>query len=75
MLDMKYLRDNLESAEAALATRGGEISLAGFRELDEQRRRVLTENESLKALKNSTSEEIAKVKDKSTVKDKIAEMK
>ena len=75
MLDMKYLRDNLESAEAALATRGGEISLAGFRELDEQRRMVLTENESLKALKNSTSEEIAKVKDKSTVKDKIAEMK
>lgn len=75
MLDMKYLRDNLACAEAALATRGGEISLAGFRELDEQRRRILTENESLKALKNSTSEEIAKVKDKSTVKDKIAEMK
>ena len=75
MLDMKYLRDNLEQAEAALATRGGGITLGGFRQLDEQRRKLLTENESLKALKNSTSEEIAKVKDKSTVKDKIAEMK
>ncbi len=75
MLDMKYLRDNLERAEAALATRGGGITLGGFRQLDEQRRKLLTENESLKAMKNSTSEEIAKVKDKSTVKDKIAEMK
>lgn len=75
MLDMKFIRDNLDRAEAALATRGGNISLASFRELDEQRRRLLTESESLKALKNSASEEIAKVKDKSTVKDKIAEMK
>ncbi|MGE0919003.1 serine--tRNA ligase [Trichlorobacter lovleyi] len=75
MLDIKFIRDNLDQAEAALATRGGNISLARFRELDEQRRRLLTESETLKALKNSVSEEIAKVKDKSTVKDKIAEMK
>jgi seryl-tRNA synthetase len=75
MLDTKFIRDNLDQAEAALATRGGNISLTRFRELDEQRRRLLTESEALKALKNSVSEEIAKVKDKSTVKDKIAEMK
>ena len=75
MLDMKFIRDNLDQAEATLATRGGSISLARFRELDEQRRRLLTESETLKALKNSVSEEIAKVKDKSQVKDKIAEMK
>jgi len=75
MLDMKFIRDNLDQAEAALATRGGNISLARFRELDEQRRRLLTESETLKALKNNVSEEISKVKDKSTVKDKIAEMK
>ncbi|QOX80206.1 serine--tRNA ligase [Trichlorobacter lovleyi] len=75
MLDMKFIRENLDQAEAALATRGGNISLARFRELDEQRRKLLTESETLKALKNSVSEEIAKVKDKSTVKDKIAEMK
>ncbi len=76
MLDMKFIRDNLDRAEAALATRGGNVSLlAGFRELDERRRTLLTESETLKALKNSVSEEIAKVKDKSTVKDKIAGMK
>lgn len=75
MLDTKFIRENLDQAEASLATRGGAISLARFRELDEQRRKLLTESETLKALKNSVSEEIAKVKDKSTVKDKIAEMK
>jgi len=75
MLDTKFIRDNLDQAEAALVTRGGNLTLAGFRELDVKRRSLLTESETLKALKNSTSEEIAKVKDKSTVKDKIAEMK
>ncbi len=75
MLDIKYIRDNLDQVEAALATRGSEISLEGFRELDKRRRSLLTESENLKALKNSVSEEISRVKDKSTVKDKIAEMK
>jgi seryl-tRNA synthetase len=75
MLDMKFIRDNLDQAEAALATRGSGLSLTRFRELDEQRRKLITESETLKATKNSASEEIAKVKDKSLVKDKIAEMK
>lgn len=75
MLDMKFIRDHLDQAEAALATRNSGISLVRFRDLDEHRRKLLTESESLKALKNSVSEEIAKVKDKSQVKDKIAEMK
>lgn len=75
MLDVKYIRENLDRAEAALATRGSDVNLGNFRQLDQQRRSLLTEAEALKAVKNSTSEEIAKVKDKSTVKDKIAEMK
>jgi len=75
MLDMKFIRDQLDQVEQRLASRGGEQSLAGFRQLDERRRSLLTESESLKALKNSVSEEIAKVKDKSQVQDKIVEMK
>ncbi len=75
MLDMKFIRDHLDQVEQRLASRGGELSLAGFRQLDERRRRLLTESEQLKAQKNSASEEIAKVKDKSQVADKIAAMK
>lgn len=75
MLDAKYLRENLQEVEARLATRGSEVSLGRFRELDERRRTLLAESESLKALKNSASEAISKVKDKSQIQDKIAEMR
>ena len=62
MLDVKFLRENLEEAERRLKTRGGAIDLSGFRELDTQRRRLLTEAEALRARRNSVSEEIAKLK-------------
>ena len=75
MLDMKFIRENLEEAERRLSTRGGGSFLAGFRDLDERRRVLLREGESLKAVKNSVSEEIGKVRDKSQVQDKILEMR
>jgi len=75
MLDMKYIRENLDEAEQRLATRGGGSYLGGFRQLDEKRRSLLRENEQLKAEKNSASEEIGKVKDKSLVQDKILKMR
>lgn len=75
MLDIKFIREHLGEVELLLATRGGEASLTGFKSLDERRRALLTESESLKALKNSVSDEIAKVKDKSQIKDKIDQMK
>jgi len=62
MLDVKFLRENLEEAERRLKTRGGAVDLSGFRELDTQRRRLLTEAEALRARRNSVSEEIAKLK-------------
>jgi len=62
MLDVKFLRENLEEAERRLKTRGGAIDLSGFKELDTQRRRLLTEAEALRARRNSVSEEIAKLK-------------
>jgi seryl-tRNA synthetase len=75
MLDMKFIRDNLQEAERRLLTRGGGSCLDGFRERDEKRLQLLRESETLKALRNSVSDEIAKVKDKSQVQDKILEMR
>ncbi|MBT0651939.1 serine--tRNA ligase [Geomobilimonas luticola] len=75
MLDAKYIRDNLEQVEARLATRGGGVSLAGFRQLDERRRELLLQSETLKALRNKVSEEISRIKDKSQAQDRIAEMR
>jgi seryl-tRNA synthetase len=75
MLDMKYIRENLEQAEQRLSTRGGGAFLDGFRRLDDRRRALLRESEALKALRNAASEEIARIKDKSQAQDKILEMR
>ena len=75
MLDTKFIRENLEEAERRLCTRGGVSYLDGFRELDNSRLNLLRESESLKALRNSVSEEIARIKDKSQAQDKILEMR
>lgn len=75
MLDMKLIRENLEETEQRLRSRGGDSYLDGFKELDEKRRTLLREGESLKALRNTVSDEIAKIKDKSQAQDKILEMR
>jgi seryl-tRNA synthetase len=75
MLDLKFIRENLDEAERRLRTRGGSSYLDGFREQDQRRLGLLRESESLKALRNSVSDEIAKIKDKSQAQDKIVEMR
>jgi seryl-tRNA synthetase len=75
MLDIRYIRENLDEAEARLRSRGGGPYLTEFQMHDNGRRSLLQQSESLKALKNSVSEEIGKVRDKSLVQDKILEMR
>ncbi len=75
MLDIRYIRENLEEVEARLKTRGSGVDLSGFRELDGRRRGLLQETETLKALRNRVSDEISRVKDKSQVQGQIAEMR
>jgi len=75
MLDIRFIRENLEEAETRLKSRGATVSLAAFRELDDRRRILLQETETLKALRNRVSEEISRVKDKSQVQDQIVEMR
>ena len=62
MLDVKYLRDNLEAVEARLATRGKDVGLSSFKALDEKRRALIKETESLKEKKNKVSEEVSCLK-------------
>ena len=75
MLDCKFLRDNLESVEARLKSRGEAVDLNGFRMLDTRRRELLQQSEELKALRNRVSDEISRIKDKSQAQDRIAEMR
>jgi len=64
MLDLAYVRDNLPKIEQMLRHRGMDPApvLGGFRSLDERRRKVITESETLKAQRNRAAEEIARLK-------------
>ena len=75
MLDVKYLRENLETVEARLKTRGEAVNLNDFRTLDTKRRELLQQSEELKALRNRTSEEISRIKDKNQAQGLIIEMR
>jgi seryl-tRNA synthetase len=59
MLDLNYVRENLEQVRTALATRGvaGE-SLDDFAAADAERRRIIAESDQLNAERNSSSREI-----------------
>jgi seryl-tRNA synthetase len=60
MLDIKLVREDADGVRKRLATRGGgdESRIDELLKLDEQRRKLLAEVESLKALRNKASKEI-----------------
>ncbi len=64
MLDLGFVRDNLPLIEEKLRQRGMDPAevLKDFRALDAERRRLITEAETLKAKRNRASEEIARLK-------------
>jgi seryl-tRNA synthetase len=59
MLDINYVRENLEAVRAALASRRFPAdSLDRFSELDAERRRVITEADAVNQARNASSKEI-----------------
>jgi len=64
MLDLSFVRANLELVEQKLRDRGQDpVALLGdFRALDQHRRERITEAEQLKAQRNKLSEEVARLK-------------
>ena len=62
MLDLGYVREHLDAIEKMARDRGITLDLAPFREIDAERRALITSAEKLKAERNKASEEIAKLK-------------
>ncbi len=64
MLDLNFVRDNLPMVEAKLRQRGLDpaLVLKDFHRVDTERRRAITEAETMKAQRNRASEEIARLK-------------
>lgn len=62
MLDLKFVRENLDTVQKAMDARQTEVDLASFGRLDEERRAVLPELEKLRARRNEVSAEVGKIK-------------
>jgi len=59
MLDLNYVRENIDKVREALNARGADITpLADFRRADDERRRVIAESDQLNAKRNASSREI-----------------
>ena len=58
MLDIKWIRDNAEAFDAALAKRGAEPQAASLIALDEKRRSVIQLLQDMQSRRNSASKEI-----------------
>jgi len=76
MLDLNFVRDNLELVKQKMRERGLEEILGDFESLDRERRRLLLEAEGRKARRNKVTNEIATLKkQKLDASAQIADMK
>ncbi len=77
MLDIKYLRNNLEEVKEKLSKRGEDLTDFGkFEDLDKKRRELISETEELKSKRNDVSSQIAQLKrEKKDADQLIIEMK
>ncbi|NLM52669.1 MAG: serine--tRNA ligase [Firmicutes bacterium] len=62
MLDLKFVRENLDLVKKAVQDKGEEAAVDRFVEVDTKRRDLLKETEQLKNKRNTVSEEIARMK-------------
>ncbi|MFH1139888.1 MAG: serine--tRNA ligase [Pseudomonadota bacterium] len=62
MLDLKFVRDNPTKVKEMLTARKNNLDVAEIARLDGERRRLLTEAETLKAERNKVNQEITRLK-------------
>jgi seryl-tRNA synthetase len=64
MIDIQLLRTDIDAVARRLATRGYELDTPGFRELEEQRKRIQTDTEYFQSQRNALSKQIGQAKAK-----------
>ena len=64
MIDIQLLRSDIHAVATRLAARGYELDVAGFRELEEQRKRQQTDTEYFQSQRNALSKQIGHAKAK-----------
>jgi len=64
MLDLRFIRENLDLVRSGSEAKGIRVDFDGIVTLDERRRTLIQEGESLKAKKNAVSAEVGQLKRK-----------
>lgn len=76
MLDLKFIRENTTIVKKSLKDRGMEVDLDKFLSLDSEKRKLLTEVETLKHKRNKASQEIGTLlREKKDASNLMSEMK
>ncbi|MCJ7664951.1 MAG: serine--tRNA ligase, partial [Desulfobacterales bacterium] len=73
MLDLRFVRENIDSLKSMLTLRGDSLDLSPFIALEQERRELIQEVEALRSERNQVSDEISRIKQgKGDAKDLIA---
>jgi seryl-tRNA synthetase len=64
MIDIQLLRSDIDAVAKRLATRGYTLDVAGFRGLEDARKRIQTTTEQLQAQRNALSKQVGQAKAK-----------
>jgi seryl-tRNA synthetase len=76
MLDLKFIRENVDLVKAGIDKKFVDVDIDAILDLDQQRRSILTDLESLRSERNTVSAEIARLKkSKEDASEQIAAMK
>jgi seryl-tRNA synthetase len=76
MLDLRFIRANLEAVKQMLKNRRNDLNISVFEAIDRKRREILPSLEGLRHRRNKVSEEIAQLKkQRQDASDLIGEMK
>ncbi len=67
MLDLKFVRTNLENVKDMLKNRGYDLDISLFESIYKKRRELLTDLESLRHKRNRVRDEIAAMKKKTAI--------
>lgn len=76
MLDLKFLRENIDYVRKALATKKFQVNLDAFLELDQKRRQAVTDVETARAEQKAANQEMCKLpKNSPEFQEKLSQMK
>ncbi|MCX7771317.1 MAG: serine--tRNA ligase [Proteobacteria bacterium] len=75
MLDIRFIRENLDLIEKMLSQRQMTFDLSAFKSLDEKRRLLIKRTEDLRAERNSLSQTIGKKKKENSAELEIEQIK